>query len=63
MSALAIALIWERMVELAEAAHDQAVSSQRAAELASAQRLAETASALHTLAQAAVLLSRGAGDV
>jgi hypothetical protein len=62
MSALAIALVWERMVELAEAAHDEAVSGQRAAEFASAQRVAETASALYTLAQTAVLLSREDGD-
>ncbi len=63
MSALAIALIWERMVELAEAAHDEAVSGQRAAQSTSAQRIAETASALHTLAQAAVLLSGEDADV
>jgi hypothetical protein len=58
----AIALIWEKMVELAESANDEAVSGQRLANTASAERIAETAGALHALAQAIVILGRGGSD-
>ncbi|MCC6787765.1 MAG: hypothetical protein IT547_07985 [Hyphomonadaceae bacterium] len=57
MSRRAIALIWERMVELAESANDEVVSGQRSADAASAQRIADVAGDLHTLAQAIVILT------
>lgn len=62
MSAIAIALIWERMVALAEKANDDAVSGQRVASPVSAQRIADIAGALHTLAQAVVVLAREDDD-
>ncbi len=62
MSRRAITLLWQRMIELAESANDEVVSSQRSADSASAQRIARTAGDLRTLAQAIVILAREDGD-